>query len=118
MTTRKRIAIDDKTRQRLITELGCSRESVRTALLYANDTALGRVIRRDALLRGGVVMLEICADEVLRIEGDSLVWDSGSRKATIDLGRKTIILKDGEEQEKKIVLTIANLIALIKEAKK
>jgi hypothetical protein len=53
------------------------------------------------------------ADKVLLIEGDTLIWQYGSRKATVDLKRKSIIMKDGDDEEKKFELTITNLRSLI-----
>lgn len=117
MVTR-RIETSDEVRQKIVSELGCVKESVRLALLYKKDTPLARIIRREALLRGGRVVVEGLEEDVLEINGDLLLWQSGTRNATIDLARKAIIIKDGEEQEKKVVLTITNLIALIKEVKK
>ncbi len=117
MVTR-RIETSDEVRQGIVSELGCVKESVRLALLYKKDTPLARIIRREALLRGGKVVVEGLEEDVLEINGDLLLWQSGTRKATVDLARKAIIIKDGEEQEKKVVLTITNLRSLIKGVKK
>ena len=115
---RKRIEVSKSVRDCIIETLGCSGEAVRSSLLLDKDTPLARAIRRDALALGARVVVEAPIEEVLTIEGDYLVWDRGNRKATIDLASETIILNEGDEQEKEIVLTIENLIALIKEAKK
>ena len=113
MVTR-RIEASDEVRQEIVSELGCVKESVRLALLYKKDTPLARIIRREALLRGGKVVVEGLEEEMLEIEGNCLLWQSGSKKATIDLKKKCILFRDGDEETKKIVLTIANLVALIK----
>ena len=55
---------------------------------------------------------------MLLIEGDTLIWQYGSHKATIDLKLKSIIIKDGDDEEKKFELTITNLRSLIKGVKK
>lgn len=117
MVTR-RIDANDELRRAVVSELGCTRESVRQALLYKKDTPLARIIRREALLRGGKVVVEGLEEDVLEINGDLLLWQSGTRKVTVDLARKAIIIKDGEEQEKKVVLTITNLRSLINVVKK
>ena len=88
------------------------------SLAYKRKTSLSNAIRNEAMRVGAKEIITADADKVLLIEGDTLIWQYGSRKATVDLARKAIIIKDGEEQEKKVVLTITNLIALIKEVKK
>ena len=117
MVTRK-LKVTRGTKKHIVGELGCSGEAVRLALLLDRDTPLARAIRRDALALGAEVYIEAPIQDVLTIEGDCLVWDRGNSKATIDLEHKVIIIKDGEEQEKKIVLTITNLRSLIKGVKK
>ena len=112
MVTRK-LKVTRGTKNHIVGELGCSGEAVRCALLLNRDTPLARAIRRDALALGAKVIVEAPAEEILTIEGDCLVWDDGNRKATIDLARKSIIIKDGDNEEKKIVLTITNLRSLI-----
>lgn len=88
------------------------------SLAYKRKTSLSNAIRNEALRVGAKEIVTADADKVLLIEGHSLVWQYGNRKATIDLDRKTIIIKEGDEQEKKIVLTITNLRSLINGIKK
>ncbi len=114
----KKLKVTRGTKKHIVDELGCSGEAVRLALLLDRDTPLARAIRRDALALGAKVFVEAPIEDIFAIEGNCLIWDDGNRQATIDLDRKTIIIKEGDEQPKKIVLTITNLIALIKEVKK
>lgn len=113
MVTRK-LKVTRGTKKHIVDELGCSGEAVRLALLLDRDTPLARAIRRDALTLGAKVFVEAPAEEILTIEGDCLVWDSGSRKATIDLDNKIVIIKDGDGERKEHILTVAHLALLIK----
>jgi hypothetical protein len=115
---KKRIESNKRIREQIIATLGCSGEAIRYSLKTDRDTPLARAIRKEAIALGGRMIIEAPIEEVLTIEGDCLVWDRGNSKATIDLEHKVIIIKDGEDQEKKFSLTITNLIALIKEVKK
>lgn len=115
---KKKIENNKRIREQIIDTLGCSGEAIRYSLKTDRDTPLARAIRKEAIALGGRMIIEAQIDEVLTIEGDCLVWEDGNRKATIDFARKFIIIKDGDDEEKKIVLTIENLIALIKEVKK
>lgn len=117
MVTRK-LKVTRGTKKHIVGELGCSGEAVRLALLLDRDTPLARAIRRDALALGAEVYVEAPIQDVLTIEGDCLVWDRGNSKATIDLEHKAIIIKDGDDEEKKFELTITNLRSLINGVKK
>lgn len=114
----KRIKCTPQMRREITEAIGCCPSIITQSLNYRKATSLSNAIRNEAMRLGAKEIITADADKVLLIEDNSLVWQYGNRQATIDLDRKTIIIKDGEEQEKKIVLTITNLIALIKEVKK
>lgn len=118
MKTTRRIEYTPEIRRKIEATIGCSPAMISQSLAYKRKTSLSNAIRNEAMRVGAKEIITADADKVLLIEGDTLIWQYGSRKATVDLARKAIIIKDGEEQEKKVVLTITNLIALIKEVKK
>ena len=88
------------------------------SLNYKRKTSLANAIRNEAMRVGAKEIVTADADKVLLIDGDTLIWQYGSRKVTIDLKRKSIIMKDGDDEEKKFELTITNLRSLIKGVKK
>lgn len=114
----KRIKCTPQMRREITEAIGCCPSIITQSLNYRKATSLSNAIRNEAMRLGAKEIITADADKVLLIEDNSLVWQYGNRKATIDLARKSIIIKDGDNEEKKIVLTIKNLIALIKEAKK
>lgn len=115
---KKKIENNKRIREQIIATLGCSGEAIRYSLKTDRDTPLARAIRKEAIALGGRMIIEAEIDEVLTIEGDCLVWEGGNRKATIDFARKFIIIKDGDDEEKKIVLTINNLRGFLNGVKK
>lgn len=118
METKRRIEYTPWVRRKIEDAIGCSPSMISQSLAYKRKTSLSNAIRNEALRVGAKEIVTADADKVLLIEGHSLVWQYGNRKATIDLDRKTIIIKEGDEQEKKIVLTITNLRSLINGIKK
>lgn len=88
------------------------------SLAYKRKTSLSNAIRNEAMRVGAKEIITADADKVLLIDGDTLIWQYGSRKATIDLKRKSIIMKDGDDKEKEFEFTITNLRSLIKGVKK
>lgn len=118
MKTTRRIEYTPEIRRKIEATIGCSPAMISQSLAYKRKTSLSNAIRNEAMRVGAKEIITADADKVLLIEGHSLVWQYGNRKATIDLDRKTIIIKEGDEQEKKIVLTITNLRSLINGIKK
>lgn len=118
MKTTRRIEYTPEIRRKIEATIGCSPAMISQSLAYKRKTSLSNAIRNEAMRVGAKEIVTADADKVLLIEGHSLVWQYGNRKATIDLDRKTIIIKEGDEQEKKIVLTITNLRSLINGIKK
>ena len=114
---KRKIENNKRIREQIIATLGCSGEVIRYSLKEDRDTPLTRAIRKEAIALGARMIVEAPIEEVMAIEGESLVWQSVNRKATIDLANKAIIINEGDEQSKKIALTIANLTSLIKELK-
>ena len=118
MEPKRRIEYTPFVRRKIEEAIGCSPAMISQSLNYKRKTSLANAIRNEALRVGAKEIITADADKVLLIEGDTLIWQYGSCKVIIDLARKTIIIKDGEEQEKKIVLTINNLRSLINGLKK
>ena len=118
MKTTRRIEYTPEIRRKIEATIGCSPAMISQSLAYKRKTSLSNAIRNEAMRVGAKEIITADADKVLLIEGDTLIWQYGTRKATVDLARKAIIIKDGEEQEKKVVLTITNLRSLIKGVKK
>lgn len=110
---KRKIENNKRIREQIISTLGCSGEVIRYSLKEDRDTPLTRAIRKEAIALGARMIVEAPIEEVMAIEGESLVWQSVNRKATVDLKRKSIIIKDGDDEEKKFELTINNLRSLI-----
>ncbi len=117
MKTTRRIEYTPEIRRKIEEAIGCSPAMISLSLRYCKRTSLSNAIRNEAMRVGAKEIVTADADKVLLIEGDTLIWQYGDRKATIDLSNKAIILKDGDGQSKKIVLTIASLTELIKKTK-
>lgn len=118
METKRRIEYTPWVRRKIEEAIGCSPSMISSSLNYKRKTSLSNAIRNEALRVGAKEIVTADADKVLLIEGDTLIWQYGSRKATVDLKRKSIIMKDGDDEEKKFELTITNLRSLIKGVKK
>ncbi len=109
----KRIKCTPQMRREITEAIGCCPSIITQSLNYRKATSLSNAIRNEAMRLGAKEIITADADKVLLIDGNSIVWQYGNRQATIDLDRKTIIIKEGDEQEKKIVLTITNLRAFL-----
>lgn len=118
METKRRIEYTPWVRRKIEEAIGCSPSMISSSLNYKRKTSLSNAIRNEALRVGAKEIVTADADKVLLIEGDTLIWQYGSHKATIDLKLKSIIIKDGDDEEKKFELTITNLRSLIKGVKK
>lgn len=118
METKRRIEYTPEIRRKIEATIGCSPAMISQSLAYKRKTSLSNAIRNEAMRVGAKEIITADADKVLLIEEDTLIWQYGSHKATINLARKTIIIKDGDDEEKKFDLTITNLRSLIKEVKK
>ena len=118
METTRRIEYTPEIRRKIEATIGCSPAMISQSLAYKRKTSLSNAIRNEAMRVGAKEIITADADKVLLIEGDTLIWQYGSHKATINLARKTIIIKDGDDEEKKFELTITNLRSLIKGVKK
>lgn len=113
MEAKRRIEYTPWVRRKIEEAIGCSPSMISSSLNYKRKTSLSNAIRNEALRVGAKEIITADADKVLLIEGDTLIWQYGSRKATVDLKRKSIIMKDGDDEEKKFDLTITNLRSLI-----
>ena len=118
METTRRIEYTPEIRRKIEATIGCSPAMISQSLAYKRKTSLSNAIRNEALRVGAKEIVTADADKVLLIDGDTLIWQYGSRKVTIDLKRKSIIMKDGDDEEKKFELTITDLRSLIKGVKK
>ena len=118
METTRRIEYTPEIRRKIEATIGCSPAMISQSLNYKRKTSLSNAIRNEAMRVGAKEIVTADADKVLLIDGDTLIWQYGSRKVTIDLKRKSIIMKYGDDEEKKFELTITNLRSLIKEVKK
>ena len=118
METKRRIEYTPWVRRKIEEAIGCSPAMISQSLAYKRKTSLSNAIRNEAMRVGAKEIITADADKVLLIDGDTLIWQYGSRKATVDLARKAIIIKDGDDEEKKIVLTINNLRGFLNGVKK
>lgn len=118
METKRRIEYTPWVRRKIEEAIGCSPSMISSSLNYKRKTSLSNAIRNEAMRVGAKEIVTADADKVLLIEGDTLIWQYGSHKATINLSRKTIIIKAGDDEEKKIVLTINNLRGFLNGIKK
>lgn len=118
MEPKRRIEYTPWVRRKIEEAIGCSPAMISQSLNYKRKTSLSNAIRNEAMRVGAKEIVTADADKVLLIDGDTLIWQYGSRKVTIDLKRKSIIMKDGDDEEKKFELTITNLRSLIKGVKK
>ena len=118
METKRRIEYTPWVRRKIEEAIGCSPSMISSSLNYKRKTSLSNAIRNEAIRIGAKEIVTADADKVLLIEGDTLVWQYGSHKATIDLKLKSIIIKDGDNEEKKFELTINNLREFINGVKK
>lgn len=118
MEPKRRIEYTPWVRRKIEEAIGCSPAMISQSLNYKRKTSLSNAIRNEAMRVGAKEIVTADADKVLLIDGDTLIWQYGSRKVTIDLKRKSIIMKDGDDEEKKFELTITKLRSLIKGVKK
>ena len=118
METKRRIEYTPFVRRKIEEAIGCSPSMISSSLNYKRKTSLSNAIRNEAMRVGAKEIITADADRVLLIEGDTLIWQYGSHKATIDLKLKSILIKDGDGEEKKIVLTINNLREFLNGVKK
>lgn len=118
MKTTRRIEYTPEIRRKIEATIGCSPAMISQSLAYKRKTSLSNAIRNEAMRVGAKEIITADADKVLLIDGDTLIWQYGSRKVTINLARKAIIIKDGDDEEKKIVLTINNLREFLNGVKK
>lgn len=118
MKTTRRIEYTPEIRRKIEATIGCSPAMISQSLAYKRKTSLSNAIRNEAMRVGAKEIITADADKMLLIEGDTLIWQYGSCKASIDLARKSIIIKDGDDEAKKIVLTINNLREFLNGIKK
>lgn len=116
MKTTRRIEYTPEIRRKIEEAIGCSSAMISQSLRYYKRTSLSNAIRNEAMRVGAKEIVTADADKVLLIEGNSLVWQYGDRKATIDLAHKTIIIEQDNKTEKRIA-SINSIIELIKEVK-
>lgn len=116
METKRRIEYAPWVRRKIEEAIGCSPSMISSSLNYKRKTSLANAIRNEALRVGAKEIITADADKVLLIEGNSLVWQYGDRKATIDLSHKAIIIEQDNKTEKRIA-SINSIIELIKEVK-
>lgn len=112
----KRIKCTPQMRREITEAIGCCPSIITQSLNYRKATSLSNAIRNEAMRLGAKEIITADADKVLLIEGDTLIWQYGDRKATIDLAHKAIIIEQDNKTEKRIA-SINSIIELIKEVK-
>lgn len=116
MKTTRRIEYTPEIRRKIEEAIGCSPAMISLSLRYCKRTSLSNAIRNEAMRVGAKEIVTADADKVLLIEGDTLIWQYGDRKATIDLAHKAIIIEQDNKTEKRIA-SINSIIELIKEVR-
>lgn len=116
MRPKRRIEYTPEIRRKIEKVIGCSPAMISRSLSYDKKTSLANAIRNEARRIGAKEIITADANEVLLIEGDSLVWQVGERKVTIDLSNKSILSEEGG-LKKKDVLTINNITEIISRLK-